>query len=455
MINVSWDDATKEYLPWLNRKTGKTYRLLTEAEWEYAARAGTTTTYSWGNDVGKNQANCNGCGSQWDSKQTAPVGSFKPNAFGLYDMHGNVWQWVQDCWLDKYQGAPTDGSAWVTSSTDSSRRVLRGGSWNYAPRNLRAANRSRDATGDRSGGVGFRLARTLSDPAERAEQQRREEEEAKRKADQEAQRQADPALRAYRPMDRPRAAARGETIQVQQGDTLYGIAKRYGVSISALIEVNGLETAPPSSRASSWCCRPDVRPPSRVAGAARRPRAAGAHAIPPPAPPRRGDAGWEGRHTMKAGESLYGIARQHGVSLAELQRVNGITEPTAVRAGTVLAVPGTALRAGGPLPAAGARPARRRRAARLIAPRAEAASGGRTRRSDAEPARRAAELRRRGGKFRWPAGARSSPPSASAPTAPTTTASTSPCRRAPTSTPPRAGASPTPATSSRATAIWC
>ena len=162
VINVSWDDATKEYLPWLSRKTGKTYRLLTEAEWEYAARAGTTTTYSWGNDIGKNQANCDGCGSQWDNKQTAPVGSFKPNAFGLYDMHGNVWQWVQDCWHDTYQGAPTDGSAWVTSCTDGSRRVLRGGSWNDIPQDLRAADRNRNSTDGRGDDVGFRLARTLN-----------------------------------------------------------------------------------------------------------------------------------------------------------------------------------------------------------------------------------------------------------------------------------------------------
>jgi formylglycine-generating enzyme required for sulfatase activity len=171
VINVSWNDATKEYLPWLNRKTEKTYRLLTEAEWEYAARAVTSasavhTTYSWGNDVGKNQANCAVCGSQWDNRQTAPVGSFKPNAFGLYDMHGNVWQWIQDCWHDNYQGTPIDGSGWVTSCTDGSRRVMRGGSWYYNPRApplyLRAAYRSGHSADDRFADVGFRVARTLS-----------------------------------------------------------------------------------------------------------------------------------------------------------------------------------------------------------------------------------------------------------------------------------------------------
>ena len=147
---------------------------------------------------------------------------------------------------------------------------------------------------------------------------------------------------AGRPMDRPRAAARGETIQVQQGDTLYGIAKRYGVSIAALIEVNGL------AHGSS------IKPGQQLVLPAAGDRQGGARRSPPVARRWRGrrprrrqaaapvaTAGWEGRHTMKAGESLYGIARQHGVTLAELQRVNGITEPTRVRAGTVLSVPGS------------------------------------------------------------------------------------------------------------------
>jgi formylglycine-generating enzyme required for sulfatase activity len=86
---VSWGDA-KAYAAWLSRMTGKTYRLLTEAEWEYAARAGTTTSYYWGGEIGKNNANCDGCGSQWDNKQTAPVGSIKPNAFGLCDMASSL-----------------------------------------------------------------------------------------------------------------------------------------------------------------------------------------------------------------------------------------------------------------------------------------------------------------------------------------------------------------------------
>jgi formylglycine-generating enzyme required for sulfatase activity len=99
VINVSWDDA-KRYVEWLSRISGKEYRLLTETEWEYAAGAGTTTQYWWGDGFkrdGKAMANCDGCGSEWDGKQTAPVGMFPANAFGLYDMNGNVWQWVEDC----------------------------------------------------------------------------------------------------------------------------------------------------------------------------------------------------------------------------------------------------------------------------------------------------------------------------------------------------------------------
>jgi formylglycine-generating enzyme required for sulfatase activity len=126
VMNVSWDDA-KQYVAWIVKLTGKPYRLLTEAEWEYTARAGTTTTYSWGNDIGPGNANCSACGSQWDNQKTAPVGSFKPNELGLYDMHGNVSEWCEDVWHDNYNGAPTDGSAWLLGGDDSG-RVVRGGS---------------------------------------------------------------------------------------------------------------------------------------------------------------------------------------------------------------------------------------------------------------------------------------------------------------------------------------
>jgi formylglycine-generating enzyme required for sulfatase activity len=140
--------------------TGKEYRLLSEAEWEYAARAGTTTAYSWGDDIGIGNANCDSCGSRWD-KQTSPVGSFKPNAWGLYDMHGNVYEWVEDTWHDNYSGAPVDGSAWLKGG-DESQRVVRGGSWNLNPGHLRAASRGWYPTDFRYNFIGFRLARTLN-----------------------------------------------------------------------------------------------------------------------------------------------------------------------------------------------------------------------------------------------------------------------------------------------------
>ena len=161
VINVSWDDA-QIYVAWLSKMTGQPYRLLTEAEWEYAARAGTTTAYYWGDDIGKGNANCKGCGSQWDAKQTSPVGSFAANQFGLYDMAGNVYQWVQDCYHDNYDGAPTDGSAWT--SGDCSNRVVRGGSWIYDPQSLRSAFRVGVTTDGRSSYLGFRVGRTLVTP---------------------------------------------------------------------------------------------------------------------------------------------------------------------------------------------------------------------------------------------------------------------------------------------------
>ena len=159
VIYVSWNDA-QEYVAWLSSQTGQTYRLLSESEWEYVARAGTSTVYSWGNAIGSNRANCglDYCGDQWEN--TAPVGSFQANAFGVHDMHGNVFEWVEDCWNASYAGAPSDGSAWLGGDCD--RRVLRGGSWNYLPRDLRSATRDRNTTGDRDNDDGFRVARTLT-----------------------------------------------------------------------------------------------------------------------------------------------------------------------------------------------------------------------------------------------------------------------------------------------------
>jgi len=157
VINVSWYDAIA-YTEWLSDQTMEHYRLPTEAEWEYAARAGTTTQYSWGNEIGRNRANCDGCASLLGGSRTARVGSFKANGWDLYDMHGNVWEWVQDCWNESYDGAPTDGTAWLTG--DCHVRVLRG-CWGNSPWRLRSANRIRFTTDFRDLSGGFRVARSF------------------------------------------------------------------------------------------------------------------------------------------------------------------------------------------------------------------------------------------------------------------------------------------------------
>jgi formylglycine-generating enzyme required for sulfatase activity len=161
VINVNWYQV-KQFVDWLSKRAGQpgAYRLLSEAEWEYAARAGTTTLYSWGDDVGKANASCDGCGSQWDYRQSAPVGSFAANPFGLYDMHGNVFEWAEDCYHSNYVGAPADGTPWVTAC-EQDYRVRRGGSWYTAPRNIRSALRDKSVPGDRDNDLGFRIARTL------------------------------------------------------------------------------------------------------------------------------------------------------------------------------------------------------------------------------------------------------------------------------------------------------
>jgi formylglycine-generating enzyme required for sulfatase activity/chromosome segregation ATPase/CRP-like cAMP-binding protein len=159
VINVSWDDA-RAYAEWLSGQTGQRYRLPTEAEWEYAARAGREERYWWGNEVGSGQANCHGCGSRWDSLRTAPVGSFAANPFGLHDMNGNVQEWVQDCYRDSYQGASGDGRA--VEVTGCARRVVRGGGYASAPDSLRGAARNQLAPDSRLDHVGFRLVRSRS-----------------------------------------------------------------------------------------------------------------------------------------------------------------------------------------------------------------------------------------------------------------------------------------------------
>jgi formylglycine-generating enzyme required for sulfatase activity len=165
VVDVSWDDA-RAYAAWLSSKTGLRYRLLTEAEWEYAARAGTTTAFSTGATITSDDANFDGghayggTGKGQYRKSTVEVGSFPPNAFGLHDMHGNVWEWVEDCWHTDYKGGPSNGSAWTKRCNERS-RTLRGGSWIDPPRILRSAYRSRNIPGYRGGTVGFRVARTL------------------------------------------------------------------------------------------------------------------------------------------------------------------------------------------------------------------------------------------------------------------------------------------------------
>lgn len=161
VINLSWDDATA-YARWLSRKTKYRFRLPSEAEWEYAARANTNTAFSWGDAISHDNANygsyrcCAGSVSGADKWfNSAPVGSFQSNQYGLFDMHGNVWEWVQDCWNDSYNDAPQDGSAWLTG--DCNRRVLRGGAWNSVAENLRAGKRE-SAPADRGNNTsGFRL----------------------------------------------------------------------------------------------------------------------------------------------------------------------------------------------------------------------------------------------------------------------------------------------------------
>ena len=169
---VSWEDASA-YAAWLSRQTGRKYRLLTEAEWEYAARAGTTTTQYWGDDVNLICHYANGADraaaaripgvETWQVADcddryayTAPVGSYRPNAFGLHDMLGNVEEWTQDCWKGNYEGAPTDGSA--VASGDCSLRAVRGGAWDDSPVGVPAAYRVGSPTSVRVNRRGFRIA---------------------------------------------------------------------------------------------------------------------------------------------------------------------------------------------------------------------------------------------------------------------------------------------------------
>lgn len=162
VINVTWNDA-QEYVQWLSTQSGENYRLPSEAEWEFAARAGTTGRYHTGNCIDTDQANFQGgapaplCPGGVFREETTPVATFPANNWGLYDMHGNVWEWVQDCWNTSYNGAPDDGSAW--DSGDCSRAVLRGGSWSMGGRSIRSATRAYDQRDVRIQYRGFRVAR--------------------------------------------------------------------------------------------------------------------------------------------------------------------------------------------------------------------------------------------------------------------------------------------------------
>jgi formylglycine-generating enzyme required for sulfatase activity len=165
VINVNWEDA-KAYVAWLSQKTGKDYRLLSEAEWEYVARAGTTTPFWLGESISTDKANYDGSLASGEGRKdiyrqkTVPVYEFEPNPWGLQQVHGNVWEWVEDPWRKNYEGAPSDGSVW--QGGDTSFRVCRGGSWNLSlPQNLRSACRYRFHPHFRNWALGFRVARTL------------------------------------------------------------------------------------------------------------------------------------------------------------------------------------------------------------------------------------------------------------------------------------------------------
>ena len=159
VINVSWEDA-KKFTAWLSRKTGKNYRLLSEAEREYVTRAGTTTPFWTGESISTQQANFNGTNSGGEfRRQTIPVDTFRPNQFGLYQISGNVWEWTEDCWHGSYEGAPSNGSPWIS---DNCFRVLRGGSWFDLPGNLRSASRGWAGSTAKGFRAGFRVARTFN-----------------------------------------------------------------------------------------------------------------------------------------------------------------------------------------------------------------------------------------------------------------------------------------------------
>jgi len=162
VTNVSWFDA-QDYARWLTAQTGQTYRLLTESEWEYVCRAGSVTEHYWGDEIGDNNCNCQDSGSKWSCKRASRVENFAPNVFGVHDMLGNVWEWVEDHWHNNYEGAPPDETAWTYGGNQQG-RVVRGGSWDCSPKLARCASRARAVTSSRYDDFGFRIASTLDEP---------------------------------------------------------------------------------------------------------------------------------------------------------------------------------------------------------------------------------------------------------------------------------------------------
>jgi len=158
VTGISWDEA-EAYMTWLSRETGHHYRLPSASEWEYAARAGTSSMYFWGDEVGKGKANCLNCGTSNDGKP-APVGSFKPNAWGMYDMHGNVWEWTRDC-IDSNTAPPANGMPKLFGNCDS--RELRGGSAQSDAWSIRAGARAFSPRGQKMSDVGFRVVMDISE----------------------------------------------------------------------------------------------------------------------------------------------------------------------------------------------------------------------------------------------------------------------------------------------------
>lgn len=156
--DVSWDDA-QQYVAWLSKTTGKSYRLPTEAEWEYAARAGTSSAFWWGDQMRKGTANCKDCGDPWSQDAPANVGSFAANPWGLYDVNGSVWEWVADCWHSTYKGAPADGRSWEEPGCGA--RVIRGGSWREGASYMVSSTRFKYSASVRQSQNGFRVVRDM------------------------------------------------------------------------------------------------------------------------------------------------------------------------------------------------------------------------------------------------------------------------------------------------------